>query len=351
MNKWLSLLLVFGLLVGCSAQEEDDSNVVIESHTGSYAYKAPYESNHIRFHHASKDSMEIGEGLFELSKEYFSVNDYLLSEGQVIDEYEAEFLPLIHRRESKENPIGLNPSRDTELDLGKGQKVKGPFIIHDLYEINFMNKGNSEELAGIAMALVVHDTVEDDKGRKIKIDDDILYEISINAGRKLESYLRKSTEVADIPMLLTVFAVDPENQSIPGRYIAKGYFENRQGQFEKLNHQWMIFPTQDGSTSDATVNSQIISMKKAVDGFLPEDVSMVAYGEYWDDTLKKLNVDVTVQAKTYTEIAALTNTLAELIMSFDTNSDVLVRVHLVNDVIAIIQRPVGKNAKIIMIGQ
>lgn len=342
LKKLISLLIVVLFLVGCQSNVEDEDKelVIVNSDSSSYNYVKPLETTYIRFEHSGKsgkDYMEIGKGLTEISKEYFSPSDYDIKEGTILTDYKNDYQPLILLRESKDNPFGLNPMRDTKVAVNKNTEVTGPIFVSDIYEVNFVSKKDHSELAGAAFSLVLNKTVVGDDGQQVVVDDDVLYNFATEiAGPKLESYLRKKPELSNVPILITMYVTDSSNESIPGNYIAKAMYENRQGQFSKVNHYWLIFSTESGRLLDGFIDEQIAGMKRSVNAWLPEDVGIVGYGEYKDEQLHQLKISVNVQSKTYTEVEALSQHLGELIVGFDTSAPIRVELKSMDRTLAII---------------
>ncbi len=343
MKKIISILIISLLIMACAKNDvEDDPVVLVSGDSSDYKYVIPFDSNYVRFAHIASEYMEIGKGLVELSKEYYDTSKYYLKEGSVLGDYRNDYQPLVKLRESTDNPSGLNPHRDTKLKVNENSEVTGPLLVSDIFEIDFMSTKNTDEIAGVSLALVLNKSIYDDNGNLVVVDDNILYEFGTEiAGPKLESYLRKKPELNNTPIMIAIYVVDNNNLSVPGNYIAKAQYINRQGKFEKINHRWLLFPTNTSASRDPMLNEQIISLKRSVLGFIPEDIGIVAYGEYKDDSLEYLKIDVNVQTKTYTEILALSNYIGEIIMSFDFNVKIIVEIQSLNDTLSIIKKAIN----------
>lgn len=348
MKKIISALLILVFISGCSSNnvDEEPGNItVISRDKSNYNYVMPFETSYGRFEHTGKDYIEIGRGLTEISKEYFETSKYDLKEGQITTDYRNEFYPLVKRREGKENPFGLNPVNTLSVKVNSEKEVTGPLFVSDLYEINFVDKKNHDKLAGVSLALVLNKTIQDDDGYPTVVDDSVLYDFATQtAGPKLESYLRKKPELNNVPIVIAIYVTDTSNASIPGNYIAKAKYENRQGQFVAINQEWAIFPTESGRKVDGNINSQIANMKKSVNLFIPDDVGIIGYGEFENDQLIDLKISVNVQTKTYTEITALSNYIAQLVVELDTNVPVKVEIKSMNTTLAIIVRGANSNS-------
>ena len=354
MKKIISLLLISFILVGCFSNNEPDEDepiIVVKGEQGNYNYVLPFESNYLRFEHNATDHNEIGQGLVELSKGYFPVTSNSLKEGNILGDYRGDYQPLIMLRESSENPVGLNPHRDTKVKVNANTEVTGPIFVTDLFEVDFVSSKNTSKLTGASFALVLNKTITDDDGRPVTVDQDILYEFATKiAGPKLESYLRKKPQLSGVPIVVAIYVTDHSNVSVPGHYIAKAQFVNRQGQFESVDHEWALFPSSKGLEIGGAINEQISSMKRSLTGFIPEDIGVVGYGEYYDGKLNNLQIKINVQSKTYTEVLALSHYVGELIMSFDSQSKVIVEIKSLTKTLAIIKRGLNASeAEVIML--
>ena len=343
MKKLISLLIISLLIVGCGQNnDEEESVVLVEGEVGDYRYVIPFESNYVRFSHSGIDYKEIGKGLVDLSKQHYDPSKYYLKEGSILKDYRADYQPLLNR-ESGDNPYGLNPHSDTKVFVNSNNEVSGPIFVSDIYEINFVESKDPDTIAAVSIALVLNKTINDN-GRSIIVDDKVLYDFGTEiAGPKLESYLRKKPELVNTPIMIAIFVRDSTNLSVAGNYVAKAEYINRQGKFEKIDHKWLLFPTTTSSSQDPLTNEQIVSLKRSVFGFVPEDIGIVAYGEYYDGTLKNLKIDINVQTKTYTEILVISHYIGELIMSFDANVKIIAEVKSLDESLAIIKKPAGAN--------
>lgn len=353
MKKIISILIALMFIVGCTNKtiEEDNGSVtIVNTDKSDYNYVAPFDATYSRFNHNVKDYMEIGKGLVEISKEYFPTATYDLKEGVITSSYKNEFQPLIHLRESKDNPFGLNPEGTTVVKVNDQTEVTGPLLVSDLYEVNFVTKTNPEDIAGISLALVLNKSIRDDNGNAVSVDDKVLYEFATEiAGPKLESYLRKKPELNNVPIVIAIYVTDSANESIPGNFIAQAKYENRQGQFTKINHKWAIFPTKAGRDIDGNIDEQIASMKRSVSSFLPEDIGIVGYGEFQNDQLVQLKISVNVQTKTYTEVWALSNHIGNLIKDMNTNVPIKVEIKSLNTTLAIVVRDANTSKAVVTI--
>lgn len=346
MKKGILLLIAMLLLLtGCGKQEEDiveEAPTVIAGPAESYSVLLPFESNILRYAHTSSNYIEIGQGLYSYSLNYFSSNSVIVKEGDIIDSYNTtdypSYRPLVLLRESASNPYGLNPSSSTNVPIGNGQTIQGPMIVRDLYEINFVSKEDSSKLVGISFALVVQEKVTDLDGTSYTIAAEELYNYATTAGRKLENYLRSLPEVGDVPILIMIYNSSSSDSSLPGTFIAQGYFNGRSGQFEKVNERWVLFPTTEALSLDSATYSQFEGFSSSIKDFLPENIGIVGKGYYVNNEIKKLLITINVQGKTYTEIYALTEYVVQLAKDFSLETELIIEITSFSDTISVITK-------------
>lgn len=345
----LSILVFAFLLVGCSKPEDkqEESPVVTVKAPESYAVLLPFQTNVIRYVHSSTNYIEIGQGLYNYSKEYFSGNTVVVKEGEIIDSYNTSdhpsYRPLVLLREGASNPYGLNPSSTANVPIGNEQTIQGPMIVRDLYEVDFVAKDDSTEVVGIAFALVVQEEISDLDGNSYTIQGEELYNYATTAGRKLESYLRSLPEVGDVPILIMIYNSSSSDSNLPGTFIVKGYFNGRSGQFEKVNEKWVLFPTNEALSLDSSTYSQFEGFRNAIKEFIPESIGIIGKGYYIDNEIVKLLITINIQGKTYTEVYALTEYMVQLAENFNLELELIIEITSFNRTIAVITKEAHSN--------
>lgn len=349
--KSLFLIIIIALLIsGCTNQEQSPENLVISgSDKGSYAVALPFQPSRLRYFHNAKDYVQIGQGMIEYSKDYFGVENHILQEGTILKDYNDDMLALINRQ-SEANPTGLNPTSDTVFDTGNGTTATGPQIITDLFEINFMDTTNTNNIKGITLTLVVRSQTKDVNGNDITIASDKLYDFATNAGRKLESHFRNLPKVMDLPILIMLYDASSSDQTLPGKFLGKGYFLPRSGQFEAIDETWTIIPSTAASELDKTLVAQFNEMKRSLQGFIPENLGIVARAQYLDGIAQKVKITVTISSKTYTEIYVLTEYIMSLAQSFSQEVTLIIEIKNFKDTVVVMRREAGNDTitKVVM---
>ncbi len=351
MKQLMSLILAVFLVSCTAAQPEAKVEVLEAANPGDYAVMVPFDAAPTRYNHGiylgRVDLMDVGGRLVEKSKAVFEVETHVLAEGNILS---LTRVNALLNREATDNPYGLNPPKDSEFETGVGNlTVPDAILVADLLEINFYTGApNAPQLAGIAIALVFNATV-DVNGQVITIAEEQLTEYATTAGRKLERYLRSLPDLETIPILIALYQTQKADATLPGIYFSQATFTAREGQFVDLDEAWFLFPSQAALQNDVPTSTAFNAYRNAVLAFVPESVGTVGQGFYEDGQLKTLNITVQIQAKTYTEIYALTQILADNLSLF-TQSDLAITVKLksVTDVVAMIERTRDDTIRVVM---
>ncbi|MDE6195698.1 MAG: CamS family sex pheromone protein [Erysipelotrichaceae bacterium] len=336
-----SYLLGLCLLFGCSNKTAEHATQVIEpSISGDYGVALPFPSSDARQKHkitarSLQDTMYIGTGLLELSKQHFSPKEYIFQEGQIIDydlldasDYTTGFLG----RNSDTNPIGMNPAKESEFDSGNGL-LKAPLILQDIYEIDFVK---ASEVKGISLAIVLNP-----KHDKIEITSEKLYEFGVQCSKRIVDYIRDSKKVAqDLPIFVTLYKNAASDDALPGSFFAQGIYTEQDASFTLMDEQWVMFKSSKASEIDASTSQQFQSVSDAIHNFLVDDVQVIGMGKYRDAALVDLKLSVHMYAKTGTEAVAVVQYLKSLITSHFTTYDYRLRVEIMvgNEQIALMER-------------
>ena len=308
MRKILLCLFIL-LLTACSSEPTVDQRVIIDQdEENEYSIILPFEASTIRQYHGTylgrADFLEIGSRLEDKSKEYFSVNDYYLSEGQVISNSD---LTKLVRRESTDNPYGLNPPAGSEFLVGTSDiAVLDAVVVADIMEIDFYQQSAGDyKLAGLSFAIVLNQSLSD---------------------------------MEDIPIYIGLYVTNPTDAVLPGRYIADGYFTTRGGQFKSNNEQWVLFPSTQASSLDASLADKFNNFKSSITTFIPESIGVVGEARYVDNKTNFLRITLTIQAKTYSEIRALTQYTTELLKDMDQRDfPIVVRINSISETYVLIE--------------
>lgn len=326
---WLSIGILL-MLGACGSPVQNNNATIVKSNDPKdYDILVPFEASPIRYNHGiylgSIDLMDIGSRLQEHTKTAFSVKDYTLSEGQVLTITRVNNLL---KREATDNPYGLNPPKGSEFDPGVvGTKILDAVLVADIVEINFYKGSqNNPVLSGIGIALVFNQTMEVN-GKVISIADAKLSEYAKTAGRKLERYLRTIQGMENLDIYIALYSTAKIDSALPGHFFAEATFTAREGQFTPINEEWVFFPSQTALSKDIPNSTAFSTLRNSIIKFTPESVGTVGEGLYVNGELDFLKIIVNMQAKTSTEVYALTQTIVGLLNNFNhTKYDIIVKV-------------------------
>ncbi len=340
MKKILTgIIIVF--LTACSSSIEPGDNTIIEKNDrNEYSVILPFKASDIRQYHGTylgrADFLEIGSRLEEKSKEYFDINEYYLSEGHVISNSD---LTKLVRRESTDNPYGLNPPSGSQFLVGTSDiSVTDAVVVADIMEIDFYQELNgSTSLAGMSFAIVLNQSLSSPNGL-VTVTDKVLYEYGSNMARKLDRYIRSLSDMEDMPIYIALYVTNPTDAVLPGRYIADGYFTARGGQINTNNEQWVLFPSTQAASLDAALTDKFNGFKSSITKFIPESVGVIGEARYVDNETNFLRITLSIQAKTYSEIRALTQYTTELLKEIDQRDyDIVVRINSISETLVLIE--------------
>lgn len=317
------------LLAGCGSKDNSGSSDQIKVkpiEEGDYETILGQESNQARIlNNKSSGSMfdvyEIGKGLQELAKAHFSADSYQVQEGQLLtySSLAASQNGLLGNQ-SDDNKTGLNPKVGEAFDLGNGDTTDDPFILTGIQEIDFLQNG---DLSGVAIAMVMRQEWYEDHESglyqvKKEMTDEKFRLFGEEAARKLVNNLRALPEVGDeMPIYVALYNANSADDTLPGHYFAEGYFVSRSTNFEDIDEQWYIFPSDAGSEIDSVTAGRMDTLKASLYDQLPENIGVVGKGKYVDKELRQLHITITMDAKTYVECSAIVHYTLSLMKDFN----------------------------------
>lgn len=260
-------------------------------------------------------------GLLDFSKEHFNTSKYVFQEGQYLS---AETAKDWLDRKSASNPDGLNPE-----DNGKTDDSRAPFYLQTLEEQDFMTQdGNDLKLAGIVigMAMNTQDVYQKEQWGA-NFTQDISKAERIAHGKEMAAevvkrYRAMSGVGNDVPIYVAMYAQAPEDSLSGGNFYSWSVVNSGDtlGNWTDLDRQTVVLPMQDGTTSEKSVGSALnTSFKNFTDklqGFFPNLSSITGQASYDGSNLKGLNVTVSTQFYSATEIESFANYIAETAPSY-----------------------------------
>lgn len=376
--KFFTLCLVM-ILAGCSSapSEESLNHGIVSRNEGDYGYCLPYVASdagivHNLYQNSKNEPYYVGSRLVELAKKHFNPSDYLISEGQFISGEELHRygdgwigLGLLMYRSSY-NPQGLNPEKGSYIENASGIKMYEPIIVSDVYEIDYVKECSDDmQYAGFSFAIVLNQTVTyksdpvvDEQGNLIRNDngdyqynstgnigtlsDEQLFTYgSVEAGQSLVNYLRNNhPEVGNLPIHIALYKASDADSQLPGVYIGESYVVDRASSYNKLQEEWVFAPSARLDELNGIISTQFKQMKNDLFEFFPSNVGIYGRIFFKDNYAKQMNIEVSLQAKTYVEIQSLIEYMIELFDIYQDNSfEIKVNITCNNETVAILTRP------------
>lgn len=355
---WLFCLVLLVSACGSGSDTSDEDKAIVSDAVseGDYRIITSQASNNTRLTHADfnlgASSLEVGKGLMEYSKQHYSVDSYYLTEGQLISRRELQSVDINDKevllgRESEENSYGLNPKKESQFKISGSSEITvgGDTVpVIDIYELDFKKSADSDEVDGISVCIVMQSTITDKGGTTHTISDDTLFQYGSEQAMKLISFLRKKPEVGNsTPIYIMLYDNDSSDLTLPGRFVGEGYGKDNIS-ISKIKEEWTIFPSDRTTELDSVTAQQFNAVKKELQMIIPNDTGIVGKGKFVDDRLDSLEITITAQAVTYTEISAIVQRMNDLMGTFDSD-DYEIKVTILNndEPIAMLKRE--KNSK------
>lgn len=349
MRKLLIILMVSLLVVGCGQSSnqnnetddtENDTSQMISYDVQGATYRViiPFEQSARRNYHGStgrNDTIEIGSRLQEMAGQYFSFEDYYVSEGNVISS-------TLHDRLIKYSSIydeGLNPEADSEFQTTSNQTVVGPVIVHDVVEIDFYDSLDSDrEIKGVAIAITLNKFTTLDTGAVLELSEETLLEWGESSARKLVSIIRSQPGMTNLPIFIGLYSLEKKDATIPGGFISSAFFEGRSGQFDRVKEEWLLFPSSRATSRFNQLAVEFDLFKEALNSVIQsETTGVIAQGRVIGSEIDHLRMTINTSGKTFLELQALTEYAASLLNRFDSfGVSISIQVKVFNEVVAVV---------------
>ena len=286
-------------------------------------------------------------GLLDFSKDHFSTGKYVFQEGQYLDAKTAE---KWLNRQSKDNSEGLNPT-----DNGKTDDKRAPMYLQTIEEQDFMvQKGNDIQLEGIVIGLGMN---TQDVYEKVKYGPKYKQDISESA-RKREGERIAQEVVAryrkfegidkDTKIVVALYAQNQDDALSGGNFYSwtESASGNSVSEFKSLSNETVVFPMQpampgkDEKPVGTDLNTNFTNFTDMIEKFFPNLSTVTGQGKYSDGTLKGLNVNITTQFYSATEIENFANYVAQTAPSYLPNGvPVQIRMNAATGMQAYITKP------------
>ncbi|AFS40763.1 MAG: CamS family sex pheromone protein [Leuconostoc gelidum] len=288
------------------------------------------------------DVKHFESSLLNLSKTQFKPSQYIFQEGQYLS---ADTVNNLLERKSNNNPNGLNPE-----DNGKTDSSRNPIYVQTLTEQDFMTKsGNNLKLSGIVVGVAMN---TQDEYQKEQYGTTYKQEISeadrVAYGKKVApqiiKQIRQQSGVSEnTPIVVAMYANSASDSLAPGGFYAE--VRSKQGtdlsEWSDISDKSIVLPKEATDTSSLgnDENNGFANFKNDVSNFFPNIAGATAVANFKKGTLSGLNVTVTTQFYSQTEIDSFTTYVSQSALKFlPANVPVRIVVQTANELQAILIR-------------
>ncbi|KRL08160.1 CamS family sex pheromone protein [Liquorilactobacillus hordei] len=253
-------------------------------------------------------------GLTQISKTKYSTSNYVFREGQLLSSTTVEnWLG----RKSKSNSTGLNPEDNGQTDADK----RNPIYIQQIEEQDYMKEVDGKlQLAGITIGIGMNSKdyyQKEEYGATYTttISKEKMISEGQQAAAKVLERLRKTSGVSEnTPIIIAMFQQATNDSLVGGSFYQYTYVANGStiSDWNSLNYKSYVFPeTSVSSVPNDNDETSFESFKKQVQNFFPNLAGVTAQAEYKNKTLQGMNVNITTQFYSLTEITSFTQYLAQ----------------------------------------
>ncbi|MEJ6399616.1 CamS family sex pheromone protein [Nicoliella sp. Es01] len=247
-------------------------------------------------------------GLMDISKKQFSTSKYVFQEGQYISTSTAEnWLG----RKTKSNPEGMNPA---------GSNTKTPLYLQQMDEQDFLTQdGNSLKLSGMTIGLGINSVYYYQKEAygatyEMKLSDAEVRAQGKRIANQVLAQLRKRKDLKNIPIVIALYKQAPDDSLVGGNFFA--YSVNNANassvsSWKNINAKNYVFPVASGQSGPSNTNDEndFSNFKTQIQNFFPNLSGVTAQAQYMNGSLTGMNINITTQFYSQTEIISFTQYL------------------------------------------
>lgn len=251
--------------------------------------------------------IHVEKRMIELSKEIFETERSILGQGTVLDE---SSLDRLLSAESSTNPEGLNMKKGERLKEGDQSFPAMRNIVSNITELDFYDKNDPSKRIGISLCLLMNTNVTDYEYNSYEISLDTAKNYGEEAAKKLVLSLRQKEELRDLPILVLIYSLSSQDESLPGVMVSQALSHDENVNFVGLDESWMIFPSSEANREDSESVLLFENLKEAINSYTKETVTMIARGHYVDKEMDSLKITVQTYSASYQFNLGLAQVLA-----------------------------------------
>ncbi|GAA3609984.1 CamS family sex pheromone protein [Secundilactobacillus similis DSM 23365 = JCM 2765] len=254
-------------------------------------------------------------GLLDVSKKVFSTNKYVFQEGQYLS---TNTVQNWLNRKSKSNPTGLNPVNNGKL----GATTRNPMYLQQMEEQDFMKEsGKKLTLSGVTVGLGLNSIDYYEKKSygatyETHISNATIKREGAKIANQVLARMRKKPALKNVPITIALYKQAATDSLIGGTFFA--YSVNKAGttkvsSWKSVNQKNYVYPTTSSSAKTGNSNdaSAFDNFKTQIENFFPNLSGVTAQAQYTDKQLSGMNVNITTQFYSQTEIISFTQYLQQ----------------------------------------
>ncbi|WP_225427036.1 CamS family sex pheromone protein [Companilactobacillus kedongensis] len=242
------------------------------------------------------NSRSFESGLLSLSKKEYSTNSYTFQEGQIL---KSSVVNKWLERKSKSNTTGLNPASNGS----KNENKRNPMYLQQMLEEDYLQKQDGKyKLAGMSIGIAINKVDYYQKKQygatfKTTISRAEQKEQGEKIAKEVVKRLRKMNKVGNIPIVVGLYSVAPEDTLVGGTYFQ--YSVSKSGDLDswkELNYKNQMLPTVNNETAVNSSDSDAFSnFKDNIQDYFPNLSGVTAQAHYDGNNLKSMDITINTQ--------------------------------------------------------
>ncbi|KRL43008.1 hypothetical protein FD29_GL001320 [Companilactobacillus mindensis DSM 14500] len=290
------------------------------------------------------NSRSFESGLMNLSKKQFSTNSYVFQEGQVLS---ASTVTDWLGRKTKKNPDGLNPESNGSTDATK----RNPMYFQQMLEEDYLQKQNGKyKLTGMSIGIAMNKIDYYQKKQygatyKTTITEEQQKEQGQRIAQEVVKRLRKNSKVGNIPIVVGLYSVAPEDTLVGGTYFQYSISKSDGlGNWADLGYKNQMLPTVNGETAISSSDSDAFTnFKSHIQDYFPNLSGVTAQAHYDGTSLKSMDITINTQFDGLAQVTSFTQFVQQSASKYlPSGADLDINIQTVDSQQAVVTRTGGK---------
>ncbi|GAB3059620.1 CamS family sex pheromone protein [Salinicoccus sesuvii] len=345
--------------------EEREETATVNSGGEYYRTVIPYELSPSRgltsSNMVSSYNIEAFEkGLFDLSRDSFSTEEYVFREGQVFTQemirgylgraYTVEEVEAMSEEEMASNNafsnLGLNPSVEGETDPEE-IAVQSPLYLSHILEQNYMveNEGTFE-FSGMTIGLAMNSEYQYQKEQygstfTRELDVETVRQEGEQMAQEILERIRANEDYEDITIRFGIFIQSTDTAIVPGNFVSTAEVApgvDQIDRFEPVNAAYVLMPSSEAGAISEEANNEYISFNRNLESYFDSFTTSIGQGYFVDGTLERLTIEIPLDYSSRGEVIGLTQYVRGLVGEQFSGTEVEVSIKDKNKAYALISK-------------